>query len=372
MWMENKNDKYMFRESYIDPLTEKKKIVSVTMKSKSRASQKQAKIILSEKIEERLSKLNGSNIITGQTIEKCIQEWLPEYQQLVKPNTYSSTINTFIPFFRKHFDFNIIINNLTAEYISKTFEDIQFSNQYAISTVKQLFAKTCVFLKWCVKHSYLNKDVINNIDIQWKKSGPVKITDKFLEQNELNMVLKYTWQKNKSYGALLEWLYQTGMRIGEAVALKWSDIEIIDDIYIAHIVGTLEYLHKRPIKSNSTKTASGMRDIELSNRAVEILNFLKKYQNDSEFIFKSQSGTPILPNSINLFLRKAKKELEINKPLTTHIFRHTHISKLAELGVPLYVIQQRVGHSTGKVTEQIYLHVTKKAKRKLVNKLDEL
>lgn len=49
MWMENKNDKYMFRESYIDPLTEKKKIVSVTMKSKSRASQKQAKIILSEK-----------------------------------------------------------------------------------------------------------------------------------------------------------------------------------------------------------------------------------------------------------------------------------------------------------------------------------
>lgn len=43
MWMENKNNKYMFRESYIDPLTEKKKIVSVTMKSKSRASQKQAK-----------------------------------------------------------------------------------------------------------------------------------------------------------------------------------------------------------------------------------------------------------------------------------------------------------------------------------------
>ena len=52
MWIENKNDKYMFRESYIDPLTEKKKIVSVTMKSKSRASQKQAKIILSEKIEK--------------------------------------------------------------------------------------------------------------------------------------------------------------------------------------------------------------------------------------------------------------------------------------------------------------------------------
>ena len=161
----------MFRESYIDPMTEKKKIVSVTMTSKSRASQKQAKIILSEKIEKRLSKLNGSNIITGQIIEKCIQE----YQQLVKPNTYLSAVNTFIPFFRKHFDFNIIINNLTAEYISKIFEDIQFSNLYAISTLKHMFAKTCVFLKWCVKHSYLNKDIINNINIQWKKLVQLKL-----------------------------------------------------------------------------------------------------------------------------------------------------------------------------------------------------
>lgn len=372
MWMVNKNGKYMFRESYIDPLTEKKKIVSVTMTSKSRAAQKQAKIVLSEKIEKRLNKINSSNIISGKTVSECIQEWLPEYKQLVKPNTYSSTFNSFVPFFKKYFDFNIKINNLTSDYISKTFEEIQFQNQLAISTLKQMFAKTCVFLKWCVKHNYLEKDVITNIDIQWKKSKSLKITDKFLEQEELNNVLKYAWNTNKSYGALLEWLYLTGMRIGEAVALQWSDIELIDDVYVAHITGTLEYLHSKPIKSNSTKTVAGMRDIELSNRAVDILNFLKDYQNESEFIFESQSGTPILPNSINLFLRTAKKKLNINKPLTSHIFRHTHISKLAELGVPLYVIQQRVGHSTGKVTEQIYLHVTKKAKKKLVSKLDEL
>ena len=45
-------------------------------------------------------------------------------------------------------------------------------------------------------------------------------------------------------------------------------------------------------------------------------------------------------------------------------FRHTHISKLAELGVPLYIIQNRVGHADSETTRDIYLHVTQTAKEK--------
>ncbi len=45
---------------------------------------------------------------------------------------------------------------------------------------------------------------------------------------------------------------------------------------------------------------------------------------------------------------------------------------MAELGIPLYVIQQRVGHSSSKITSQIYLHVTQKAIEKEASKLDEL
>nr|WP_305068856.1 tyrosine-type recombinase/integrase [Limosilactobacillus equigenerosi] len=62
----------------------------------------------------------------------------------------------------------------------------------------------------------------------------------------------------------------------------------------------------------------------------------------------------------------------MNKPLSSHIFRHTHISKLAELGVPLYVIQQRVGHNDSRITNEIYLHVTEKAMEKVIPALDKL
>ena len=66
------------------------------------------------------------------------------------------------------------------------------------------------------------------------------------------------------------------------------------------------------------------------------------------------------------------ERIKLNKHLTTHIFRHTHVSKLAELGVPLNVIKDRVGHESSDITERIYLHVTKNMKREMVEKLDLL
>ena len=76
--------------------------------------------------------------------------------------------------------------------------------------------------------------------------------------------------------------------------------------------------------------------------------------------------------TLNDQLRRAKEKFKINKKVDCHIFRHTHISKLAELGIPLYVIQDHVGHADDKTTNLIYLHVTKKAQQKLDSQLDKL
>ena len=61
-----------------------------------------------------------------------------------------------------------------------------------------------------------------------------------------------------------------------------------------------------------------------------------------------------------------------DKSLSSHIFRHTNISKLAEIGTPMYVVQERVGHEDSKLTQQIYLHVTKGMREKLQNDLELL
>lgn len=60
----------------------------------------------------------------------------------------------------------------------------------------------------------------------------------------------------------------------------------------------------------------------------------------------------------------------INKTLTSHIFRHTLVSRLAEYNVPLKTIMQRVGHSDSKTTIKIYTHITKKLKANVANILE--
>ncbi|MCU7701432.1 tyrosine-type recombinase/integrase [Enterococcus gallinarum] len=66
-----------------------------------------------------------------------------------------------------------------------------------------------------------------------------------------------------------------------------------------------------------------------------------------------------------------KKENKMNKHLSTHIFRHTHISQLAELGVNQKAIMQRVGQVNPMTTLKIYTHVTKKVEADLLSKLNK-
>lgn len=218
---------------------------------------------------------------------------------------------------------------------------------------------------------------VDNVKVNWKKhNSSTKIRDKFLEQSELELLLNYAYQKNLRYALLIEWLYLTGMRVGEALALHWDDIIIDEGKYTVSITGTLEYKNiavSDQYKSKQTKTSAGMREITLPPARIQIFEKLKALNYDSgAFIFQTSTGSVIQISAINSFLRNAKKKLNINKPLSTHIFRHTHISKLAELGVPLYVIQDRVGHDSSDMTKKIYLHVTNKAKEELDSKLDLL
>ncbi|MFR0513299.1 tyrosine-type recombinase/integrase, partial [Limosilactobacillus reuteri subsp. suis] len=107
-------------------------------------------------------------------------------------------------------------------------------------------------------------------------------------------------------------------------------------------------------------------------KAVAIYKEFSKGKRDSDFMFTLSNHNFVSIDNINYFLRKAKKKLKIPKTISTHTFRHTHVSQLAELGVPLYIIQKRLGHSDSEITSKVYLHVTKKAQKKYDNIIESL
>ena len=81
---------------------------------------------------------------------------------------------------------------------------------------------------------------------------------------------------------------------------------------------------------------------------------------------------PLNINNANQYLKRAAERQKIDKKVTTHYFRHTHVSVLADMDVPLRVIQKRVGHAKGDITMQIYMHVTKQTQDEFENQISEI
>lgn len=77
-------------------------------------------------------------------------------------------------------------------------------------------------------------------------------------------------------------------------------------------------------------------------------------------------------NSFSLGLKRDRERFGLtDKELSSHIFRHSHISILAEKGIPLKVIMDRVGHENVEITNRIYTHITSPMKTNIINQLEE-
>ncbi|MFC3634025.1 tyrosine-type recombinase/integrase [Enterococcus rivorum] len=83
-------------------------------------------------------------------------------------------------------------------------------------------------------------------------------------------------------------------------------------------------------------------------------------------------GYPLTKEYVNNKIKKYTRKAGIEKNMSSHKFRHTHVSLMAEAGVSLPVIQKRVGHSDRILTEEIYLHITSDMNIDSVFLLDEL
>lgn len=373
MWIRQApNGKFQFGETYKDPLTGKWRSVTVTDEKNTTHTRKQAKIKLEAKIKVKL-KDQTSGVKKGVTLGQVIEEWLPYYHQRVKEKTYYTALDA-VKLLKKEIDPDTLLSNLTKDVLTDVFEGLMFKRKMKYASMTMYRGQMRNILEYAVRKKYVAQNNARNLKLacpQFARSRP--IVDKFLTDEELKIVISGCYARGERYGHFCEFLYLTGMRFGEAAALQWKNIIEIDGQKFAHIDGTIF----RPkggeaVKQSSPKTDSSIRDVALSKRACSIIAKEKAQHPDSQWIFVGASGGPMVLSTTNQNLWAVAEENGITKQISTHIFRHTHISKLAELGVPLYLIQRRVGHKNGATTQQIYLHVTKKAEQKMIDKINFL
>ncbi|MCL6573854.1 MAG: site-specific integrase [Bacillus sp. (in: Bacteria)] len=220
---------------------------------------------------------------------------------------------------------------------------------------------------------------------------------KYLEKEDLAKFLKTAnvHGLDQDYVIFILLAY-TGIRVGELCALKWQDIDFVHQsinitkTYYNPVNNITKYQLLTP------KTKSSKRTVEIDTFVVKELEkhqlFQKRvkmrYQNryhDKDFVFalidEKNPGYPLyikkIENRMTRLLKLANNGLgtednKINEELTPHSLRHTHTSLLAEAGVGLQEIMDRLGHKDDATTKNVYWHVTKPKKKEAAHKFSEL
>lgn len=370
MWVQkNKTGNFQFVERYKDPLTGKYRKVSVTYDANNRVTRKRAQMVLEEKIQDKLRHVQDGNIKQGITLGQVMDEWALTYKKRVKVRTWELYDNGVKQLIKKYVGADNLVNKITPKYLISVYEDMLYKHDYNNPYVKRVKSCMNMILRYAYKKDYIAQPPLPQLDINWKKETSTGTENKFLEEDELKSVLAETRKIEPQFADIFEFQYLTGMRIGEVLGLQVKDIKVEDNNTYAQVNGTLNYYNLKIndyYKQSSPKTDTSNRDVLLPDRAVELVNEWSSGKKQKDFLFAKNNRYFYFPK-LNLTLKKVKENLNLDKPLSTHIFRHTNISKLAELGVPLYIIQNRVGHADSDITQKIYLHVTNRAKKKYDN-----
>ncbi|HCW7228478.1 TPA: site-specific integrase [Staphylococcus aureus] len=398
MWIEkfkNKNNetKYRYYEKYKDPYTDKWKRVSVVLNKNTKQSQKEAMFRLEEKIKEKLNNKSSSELKTL-TFHALLDEWL-EYHIIAREKlTTLNNIKIRIKNIKRYCSENLLLNKLDTKYMQIFINKL--SDIYSQNQVTRQLGDMKGAIKYAVKfYNYPNEYLLTNVKIP-KRRKTIEDIEKdeskmynYLEMNQVLQIRDHILNDNKLHkrnriliASILEVQALTGMRIGELQALQEKDIDLLNKtINITGTIHRIKYEEGFGYK-DTTKTISSKRSISINSRTVEIFKkiilenkMLKRWNSsyvDRGFIFTTKKGNPLCNNQIAGVLKKTTKALNMNKKVTTHTFRHTHITLLVEMNVSLKAIMKRVGHVDEKTTIRIYTHVTEKMDRELTQKLENI
>ena len=161
-------------------------------------------------------------------------------------------------------------------------------------------------------------------------------------------------------GRMFLLMLYTGLRVGEASALRWSDFdETSHNLTVSsNIIRTKDEDGKAVFKyQKSVKTKSSHRILKLNQQALEIISPFKK----SGYIFCNRHGEVLRPRNIQNTLDAILQRAGIPHK-STHVFRHTFASKLFEQGVDVKIVSELLGHSSVSFTYNIYITLIQKQK----------
>lgn len=319
-------------------------------KTKKEARDEYCKLNMSR--EDLLDKAKGTEQETLYFGEYVSQIFLPWYKSQVKEQTYESRRSTI----NKNFKY---FNRMPVDSI----EPIHVQ-QWQLKMSKTL-SPSYVRLVQGIFSIAMDRAVVLHL----AKSNPSKVVGNVKKQKvKINFWTKEEFEKVISvidtsdyyqfflYTTL--WvLFMTGMRVGEATALQWKDIDL--DTGVVSITKTLLYKSQKEYKFSDPKTKASVRQIVLDP---DTISLLKEWQEKQAQVLKntnfilSYNGAPTQKHTLAHAITRFSQAASVHR-IRTHDLRHSHASLLIRLGENPLIIRDRLGHEDIETTLGTYGHL---------------
>ena len=332
-----------------------------------------------EKLTAALNDINNNTYIepSKMTVEQWMYIWLRDYKKAsVKPKTYAAyeahARNHIIP----HLG-NYTLASLRNDMVQRFVNSLTDKGLKTI-TIERIVGTLKTSLMQAVDNDLIAKNPASRIKMPLKQERSPRVLTVAEQERFISAC------KGHRNGEIFILILGTGLRIGEALALTWDDIDFESRIlsvnrtqieYCEHVNGKTIYN-----RSYSTpKTRAGNRTIPLIPALIDLLLDIQKQRrqektkfknayHDNGLLFCNYYGISLNYSAISDKMHDICKEADLDG-VHPHTLRHTFATRGLENGIDLKIMQELLGHSSIKMTADLYTHVLPETKKISMMKL---
>lgn len=253
--------------------------------------------------------------------------------------SYVNGLNIFLSYITKN-----KVEKISGNTLESFFHHAKTEMNYSFSMMKQLLAS----IKF-LYHEVLKQPIDFDFNIKMKKPSTLP---QVLSIQEVERFLNSF--SNIKHKAIFTLCYSAGLRLGEILNIKISDIDS-------------DRMQIRVEQAKGKKDRYGL----LSPKVLDLLREYVREYKPKAYLFEGQTGSQYSSSSVQQLMRKHRKVAKIKKKATPHTLRHSFATHLLEQGTDIRYIQDLLGHKHISTT-QIYTHVSNKEKKKILSPIENI
>ncbi|MBP3930138.1 MAG: site-specific integrase [Peptostreptococcaceae bacterium] len=315
------------------------------------------------------------------TVSEWYYTWLFDYRiKDLKPKSFEKYEGIYRNYIKDSELGKVKLKDLRTTHIQRYYNKLQNHDNKPPSTIRGINTRLKPCLGEAEKQGYINKNYCKMVTLP--KNNATKDIQVLSQTDQQRFIEAIKGHK-------LEMLFlialSTGLRLGELLGLKWSDIDFNTGMLTVNRTlsrvknqdtGKYEVIEQIP------KTKNSNRVIPIPSNILTKLKDHKKIQSkqrlfvgeayiNNNYVFTDDIGNPIDDKRPGRNLKSILTKLDIN-PIKFHALRHTYATRLFEANVPPKTVQVLMGHYDISITMDIYTHVMEDTKLEAVEKLNNI